>query len=388
MKAAPILFLLFFAVSSLSANADTVELGGNIKYLFSYSDIKKPDNHFYDHILQSRVNLHIYPSENLKAAVEGRVRGYYGDTVEAAPNFTESLSRGNDFIELDRVLYDGDSSSLLTEVDRLYADWTQGSFQLTAGRQRIAWGSCLVWNPIDIFNPASILDFDYEEGPSVDSLRLQFYTGPVSRIEAVYSPSDSPDRASAAGLASINFMDYDFTITAGSKKKRWFAGGGWAGDVYGAGFRGEILVTESRRIELPLFNTTYGSTKPSVSATVSGDYTYSSSLYVHTEVLYNSVGTSNNAAIYSVAAAELGHLSADKWSVYQEFSYDFHPLLRGSVYGIFKPLDRSLTLVPSLNYSFITNLDIMLLAMFFQGEELSEYGDGRALYYLRLKYSF
>ena len=77
----------------------------------------------------------------------------------------------------------------------------------------------LVWNPNDLFNAFSFVDFDYEERPGSDALRIQKYTGyfhanivglrdDVEAIDAVteqygveYSKSQMPDSALGYSIA-------------------------------------------------------------------------------------------------------------------------------------------------------------------------------------------
>ncbi|HEX9253556.1 MAG TPA: hypothetical protein VF870_15025, partial [Ignavibacteriaceae bacterium] len=112
------------------------------------------------------------------------------------------------------------------------------------------------------------------------------------------------------------------------------------------------------------------------------------SFYIHTELLFNSNGKTENVGLFADEAYQLGMLSAAKWSLYQEFSYDITPLLRGSIFSIINPDDKSFVLVPSISYSIITNLDIYLIALLFNGDTLTEYGDYGHYFYARLKWSF
>ena len=109
-----------------------------------------------------------------------------------------------DFVDLDWLMWNSKSTLGYLEVDRLYFDWNLNKLQLTLGRQRVAWGTCWVWNPTDIFNPLNVLDFDYEELPSTDAIRLQYYTGAVSKFEIAYKPAKENRNQILAGLWSIN----------------------------------------------------------------------------------------------------------------------------------------------------------------------------------------
>ena len=277
----------------------------------------------------------------------------------------------------------------------MWLDWYQQDLQITLGRQRVAWGTAWVWNPTDLFNPLDVLDFDYEELPATDAVRVQYYTGAITKIDVAYKPSKDPNNQILAGLWSINNWNYDFNFIAGMKFKRWHTGFSWAGDIYGGGFRGEVLVSEApnKTDTVSLYQQIDESSlssfsKPMVSIALSGDYTFPNTFYIHTEVLYNNNGKTTNTFLFLPESYELGMLTAARWSVYQEFAYDITPLMRGTLFGILNPDDKSYAVIPSINYSLITNLDVFLLGMFFGGDPLTEYGEYGTSVYLRFKYSF
>ena len=125
-----------------------------------------------------------------------------------------------------------------------------------------------------------------------------------------------------------------------------------------------------------------------LSFVLSGDYTFPNSFYIHTEILFNSNGKTKNTGLFNQEALSLGMLSASKWSVYQEFSYDITPLMRGSIFAIIDPNDNSFVFVPAVSYSIITNLDLYFIGLLFSGNNLAEYGDLGNYFYTRLKWSF
>jgi len=381
-----ILLLLFF--SNSYAQLSPFEINGYAKYLFSSSKHPAASERYDDHLIHARLNTRWYPAENFRAVLEMRLRAYYGESVEKIPGFTDQIKSSHDYLNLDAVLWDKKETLGYGEIDRLYIDWNYNEFQLTAGRQRIAWGTSWVWNPIDIFNPLSVLDFDYEERPAVDALRLQYYTGAISKVEFAFKPAKEKENIIVSGLLSINMWDYDFNLIGGVKNERWLGGAGWAGDISGAGFRGEVLISEGRKVASPFSNISFGSDDINYSFVLSGDYTFPNSFYIHTEVLYNNIGVEALTAQFQQEALNLGLLTAARWSLYQEFAYDFHPLVRGTVFSLFNPEDKSFVIVPSASYSVITNLDFLLLLMFFEGKPLTEFGEYGSTIFLRFKYSF
>ena len=168
---------------------------------------------------------------------------------------------------------------------------------MTIGRQRIAWGTAWVWNPTDLFNPLNVLNFDYEELPAVDAVRAQYYR-------------------------------------RNERHERWVFGGSWVGDIYSAGFRGEIIVSEepNSMITTHLFEdfdeeSLSSFDKPLVAITLSADYTFPNTFYIHTEMLYNNNGKTENTFLFFEEALSLGMLSPARWAIYQDFSYDITPLL-------------------------------------------------------------
>lgn len=388
MMRALALIVLLCGACIVRAQTDSYEIDGYAKYLFSSAKYPFAQERWDDHLLHARLNTRWYPSDDLKAVMELRFRGFYGESVENIPDFAGQIRSQREYMKLDAELWKGTKTYGYGEVDRLYLDGTIGKLELTLGRQRIAWGTSWVWNPTDIFNPQSVLDFDYEERPAADAIRVQYYTGAVSKVEAAFAPSKDNERMIAAGLVSVNMWKYDFSVMGGVKHQRWLFGAGWAGDIAGAGFRGEVLVREGRVVWLPFQIGYLGADDPMYSFVLSGDYTFPNSFYVHTEILHNSAGAADSAALFHFVSPSLGLLSPARWSVYQEFAYDLHPLVRGTVFGLYNPDDASFVLVPSLSWSVVTNLDLLVLGMFFHGNRLSEFGNNGSTAFVRLKYSF
>ena len=391
-----VLFLLFILINPIYAQGlSPFEYYGYAKYLFSSSKIPRIEDRLNDHLLHLRLNTKWYATSEITAALEFRFRAFYGGSVEKIPFYKDLIKTQRDFLQLDAFLWESDRSLGYLEIDRLWLDYYYNDLQVTLGRQRIAWGTAWVWNPTDLFNPLNVLDFDYEERPASDAIRLQYYTGAVSKIDITYKPAKDPNNQILAGLVSLNNWNYDFNFISGMRFKRWLTGFSWAGDILDAGFRGEVLVSQApnkpdTNFIYKLFDQSSLSSwnKPVVSFSLSADYTFTNTFYIHTEILFNNNGKTSNTFLFQEEALQLGMLSAARWSVYQEFAYDITPLLRGTLFGILNPTDNSFVVVPSFNYSVITNLDFYIIGLFFEGDALTEFGEYGTSIYLRLKYSF
>jgi hypothetical protein len=396
MKSKTIIFFLLIPTLVVAQN-ENYDIYGYIKYLFSTSKLPiYSSDRLTDHIIHARVNTRWYIADAITGALELRMRGFYGGSVKNLPDFKQQITTEYEYYNLDVEFWSQSKSIGYGQIDRLFLDYSTGNLEITAGRQRIAWGTSLVWNIIDLFNPKSVLDFDYEENPGVDALRIQYYTGAVTKVEAVIKPGKNKYNRTYAGLCSINAWTYDFFFLVAHKNNRKFFGTAWTGNIKGAGFRGELIFIDppskspSTKFIIPSqLGSPFTEYKKRVYHIVlSGDYTFPNSFYIHTEILHNSNGKKTNAGPFYMQINEVSMLSPARWSIFQEFSYNISALIRGSIFGIYNPDDRSKVVMPSISWSACENLDLMLLGIFTDGQNLSEFGNFGSSIYLRFKYSF
>lgn len=387
--------VLIFSITFNSLAQSNLELGGYSKYLFNTSEFPQLSERTYDHIIHNRINTKYFFDDSFSFVSEFRFRIFFGQSIEKIPDYSSFIRSHQPLLNLDWILWNEKNSIGYAEFDRLYFDYNNNNFQLTFGRQRIAWGTSWVWNPTDLFNPLSILDFDYEEYPGSDALRFQYYTGAISKFEFAIAPTREKNKLTAAARISLNAFDYDFNFLAGIKHNRWMAGFSWVGDIANAGFRGEITFQQKSK-RLTEYETFYSANllpisyknQNQISFVLSGDYTFTNSFYIHTEILYNNIGVTSFTSQFTHEATELGLLSPSRLSLFQEFSYNISALTKAGVFTILNPDDKSYVIVPSLSYSIITNLDLYLIALLFEGDEYSQYGNFGISIFARLKYSF
>jgi hypothetical protein len=334
-----------------------------------------------DNLWHARQNLRAYPHRNLTAALELKTRMFWGESAADLRRSGEIYGAGltyfdwrRDFISKERIVLTG-------SVDRLWLNWTLGALDLTAGRQRIAWGTNLVWNVVDLFNPRSPLDFDNVEMPGADAVRMQIHTSPISALEIAFAPQQDPGNAVAAALGSFHLGGYDLYLLGGRDRGRTALGFAWSGQIRTGGFRGEGL------LRLPDADTE--SSARQFACALSGDFTFRNSLYLHAECLYNSLGTAAKAGGFALQQSLMnGWLSPARWSLFGEIAKELHPLVRGGIAGILNPDDASRYFSPSLTWSAATNLDCTFLALIFGGESGTEFGDYGDMIMARLQWSY
>lgn len=384
-----ILFLLsFVVVYSASAQEKNWSLNGYIKELFMYYHPEQQlpgtdTRNLTTNTIHNRLNFKWYASDQITAVVEMRNRLLTGSLIKEFPDYQAVIDQDNGFLDLSFVPIEEQHWFLHSVFDRAYLDWTSGNWQVRLGRQRINWGINLVWNPNDVFNSFSYFDFDYEERPGTDAIRIQYYTGLTSSAELVYQFGETADEMALAGLYRFSRWSYDFQLMSGWVGPDYVFGAGWAGDIEGAGFRGEITHFTPREND--------STSEKATVASISADYTFPSSLYIHSSVLYNSHGKKGNAGGLNLLLTDnlsAKYLSFAQYALFGQCSFPVNPLFSASLSGIVNPNDGSWYFGPSLSYSLHNNLELMTTGQLFFGKDGSEYGDIGQLLFARLKWSF
>ncbi len=384
----PFIFLFIVLLPLLIKAQQTVTLNGYVKDLYMFyhpeMDIPGVDSEFLStNVVHNRLNFRWDATSKFVAVVEMRNRLIFGNLVSKFPEYASMVDVDNGFFDLSWMTAQNDKWFLHSMIDRAYLDYTAGKWQFRVGRQRINWGVNLVWNPNDVFNSFSYFDFDYEERPGSDAVRVQYYTGTTSSGELVYKAGNDADQTAVAGLYRFSCRGYDFQFIGGWVGPDLIAGGGWAGDIRGAGFRGEITRFMPRKgVANPV---------PATVASVSGDYTFRNGWYIHGSVLYSSNGTTGKAGGMNLLFnpdMSAKQLSFARYSLFGQVSKPITPLLSGSFSGIVNPSDGSFYAGPSLVYSLQNNLELMLAGQLFFGSSGAEFGDIGQVVFGRLKWSF
>lgn len=378
------------------------DFGGYAKNLIAYADDEFQDFPIefgrWQNTAQVRLNTFFYPFDGFSSTVQARNLFIYQKNSRELRTFQDLLQTGSSYyFNLKYEWLDEEDLYGFSEIDRLNIEWMKDHWDVILGRQRIAWGTCLVWNPTDFFNPFDILDFDYEERPGTDALHVQYYTGPLSQFNLAVTPGRTRNDVIAAGRYVMNNWNYDCGFIAGWQLNSLRLAANWAGQIYDGGFRGEILFTDPD-IKYTAFNTEATGisdlfierevTHPYWTLAFSYDYTFENSMYIHTEYIYNGLGTTKNAGYRRYDIIFTGELTPARHSVYQEFAYQISPLFRGTFFIIFNPNDKSWIAAPSLQYSVATNWEAFILAFPSGGETGSEYGGFPSQYFMRMKFSF
>jgi len=359
-------------------------LNGYVKYMNTvmFNDV---DSYWLvDNLIHNRLNFKWYMNDNLTLAIEARNRFIYGDLVEKIPGYATMIEHDQGYLNfLTSNIVEEKSFLFNTSVDRAYFEYNKNSFAVTVGRQRINWGQSFAWNPNDIFNAYSFFDFDYEEKPGSDALRVQYYPDYTSVAEVAVKV-DADKNITAAGLYRFNKWGYDLQFIGGTMDTTdYIIGTGWSGSIKGAGFNGEATYFHPQE--------NFSDTSGVLLISAGLNYMFDNSLYVQFEGIYNGYFEKLNLSGFNnlyFTPMSVKTISFSEFSWFGQLSYPIHPLLNATLAAMYFPsLGNGYFLMPSIAYSASDNFQCSLYGQRFEGAFGGQY-DQMTLLFLRFRYSF
>jgi hypothetical protein len=265
----------------------------------------------------------------------------------------------------------------------LWINFTRENFEAKIGRQRINWGQTYVWNPNDIFNAYSFFDFDYEEKPGSDALRLMYYPSFTSTAELAMKVNKDKE-VTAAGYYRMNKWGYDWQFLGGVlNDDEYVAGMGWSGNIKGAGFSGEMTYIRPEK--------NFRDTSGLLLASVSASYMFSNSLFLQFEGFYNGNFKNmnlNSFTNYYYRPLTVKTLSFSEFSWFGQATYPIHPLLEGTLAFMYFPDINGYFVNPSLRYSLTDNVQLSAFAQLFKGKFARGANEQINFIFFRFKWSF
>ncbi|MFP4620062.1 MAG: hypothetical protein ACLFM7_02030 [Bacteroidales bacterium] len=377
---------LFFSGASLaqdSGKSGNLSVNGYLKYMNTIMDRE----HFTwtnESMFHNRFDFRWDASRNLRAGMSMRNRFIYGDLVESFPSYNQLISRDYGYLhKLTRNLIETDSYIFNTSIDRLWVNFTQENFEAKVGRQRINWGQAFVWNPNDIFNAYSFFDFDYEEKPGSDAIRLMYYPSLTSTAELALKVNRD-EEVTAAGYYRMNLLGYDWQFLGGMlNNNEYVAGMGWSGNIKGVGFNGEMTYIHPDR--------NLRDTSGLMLASLSANYMFNNSLFLQFEGFYNGNFRNmnlNSFTRYYYRPLTVKTLSFSELSWFAQASYPIHPLLEGKLAFMYFPDIEGFFINPSLRYSLTDNIQLSAFAQLFEGKFAQGNKQKINFIFFRFKWSF
>ena len=247
--------------------------------------------------------------------------------------------------------------------DRLYfrQDFSWGNVSI--GRQRIAWGSSRIWNPIDLFNPVNPANFAKIEKDGADVAALTYFFGNFTDLDVVYNPQKKIENSNAGFRFRTNLEQYDLAVVGGYFDKRIVAGWDFAGSLFNAGVRGEGIISMNKE------NISDNYTR----FTLGTDYQITPELYALIEYQYNGEGKANksNYELLRLVNGEILNLNRNYLALSANYVFSF--ITSASLMVNQNLNDGSGFVAVSGLYAITSNLSLTVGAQITYGNEFSEY---------------
>jgi hypothetical protein len=377
---------IFILLSSMTYGQDNWMVKGYLKGLASAQTVDD-GQWLMEGTIHNRIDFNWYISDHFTLTAGLRNRIIAGNTVSQIPDYSDYVGQDNGYFDLSWVWADQYDWIGISQFDRLMIDYTSGKLQVTVGRQRINWGQTFVWNPNDLFNTYSYFDFDYEEKPGSDAVRLQYYLGESSKLELSTSLNSESEITSVL-LYRFNTKGYDIQFLGGVyTESDYVLGGGFSGSIAGGGFSGEMTYFH------PMDNENDGG---KATATIHYDYTFKSSLNVQFETLYNGFGADDfSSGLGDILFQDLSpkNLFPTKLAFFGSGAYDVSPLFRVMLAGMYGPEGNFMYVGPTLTYSISDTMELAGIGQYYSMDEVEDQ-NGNALVnsgaaiFVRYKWSF
>ena len=323
--------------------------------------------------------------DRLRLSYDGRYRAWLSVHVDydnevhegnliGLPDFATVRDRQSEaWLDLLHVVVNRQNLYWDTSLYRGYVSLHNDSATLTLGRQRIGWGTARFWSPMDMFNPISPLQIEPDERQGVDAASLQFQSAGALRWNAVYAPQDGFRRSTSALRLSRTIHNYDFDIAAARFGQDWTGGFDAAGQVRGAGVRGELTY----RWRHPIPGAIPISTHNALRLTVGSDYAFASGLYLVGEYFYNQ-GQPDLAPNQPLNVNLLLQFSNEIFTLHRHFvstgaSYPLTPLWKLETYVVWDVAGPSAVVLPRLSHNLTPNTDLNFGAQLFASSPSGEF---------------
>ena len=383
-KKSRLLFLIFFLINVhkfYGQNSDlNFSVNGYIKYLPSYLDYNLKPNKLIPpsmlesqkiHLIHNRINLRGYYGNNFSLGFEFRNRMMFGDI--------QTIQSDGGLVDMSFYIFNEKNFILHSMIDRLWIKYQKNKLEISLGRQRVNWGINTIWNSNDLFNAYNFIDFDYVERPGSDVLRVIYSGDNLSSFEFIYMPNKSRRNIYAA-MYKLNKIGYDFQFIAANYFDDLVLGGGWAGNIKKAGFKGELSY---------FINNNFNNT---LSLSTSLDYSFKDGYYLLGSYLYNSQGSNSPGLLNFINITDNilspKNLMPSKNSYLLQISKSISPPINTSLTIMYGSGINFLFLSPNISYDINDKFDVGVIGQLFFMEDLGSLRNLLMGIYLQMKFSF
>jgi hypothetical protein len=325
----------------------------------------------------------------------------------------DTLLELDDEVELFGLEPHGDHFRWRHRLYRGYVKYEGANLHFTAGRQRIAWGTGRLWNPIDRLSAIGPLAIEDDEFAGIDAIEARWMWTGFDYLQAVAAPGDDARESRYALRVHGVVRNVDASLMAGVFEKAPAVGADFSGNLGGGAWRLEAIWTDPER-EVWLLGEAAPREPPQFwQAVFSVDTTLSigPGIYVLAEHLYdgNALGFGRGRAgtllpLFSpVGGGPLGDLPAPHGSARfagsrvvslashttgGQVGADVTAALRADLLVLYDWSGESAAFAPVVSYSGWNSFELRIGAQLFAGPRRSQFGAHEAIAYARVEWFF
>ena len=266
--------------------------------------------------------------------------------------------------------------------DRVYLKYYLPILSVTAGKQRIAWGTGYIWNPTDVFNPF-VLSFAMkeEEENNVEAVRIEVPITALSGIDGYVQTGKEWNQAKKGIRGKVNVGLFDYSLSYVDLGSGGFQlGYDSVGELWGVGVRNEIALKSPAEVN-SYIQSVWG-----------WDYTLENGVGLNMEYYFNGLGQKNKDNYdWAVNRFGMDYLFFGVNKIIDEITQ-----IRGSVIANLD--DMSYIFYPQFTRNVSQNVDVSLEALLTGGQLGSEFNPtdqqvsggfaGSKLFLIRILYNF
>jgi hypothetical protein len=314
---------------------------------------------------------------------------FHAGNLIGLPDFETVRDRQSTaWVDLLHVFVNQSNAYWDTSLYRGYVSLRGGAATLTAGRQRIGWGTAHFFSPMDMFNPISPLQIEPEERQGVDAALLEVSSPGALRWNFVYAPQDGFRRSTSAVRLSRTIHNYDLDVAAARFGEEWTTGLDFAGQLRGAGLRGEMTY----RWRHPIPGLTPVSTHDALRLAIGSDYAFGNGLYLVGEYFYNQ-GQPDLPSNQPLDLTVLLQFSNEIFTLHRHFvsagaSYPLTPLWKLETYVVADLAGPSTVVLPRLSHSLTANADLSFGGQLFASSRTGEFHGLSDLFFIEFEIHF
>ena len=373
MKSLALLALLTVGVcagaqSTRDSQAFQYRFGGYYRSLLTSSHSYFTGDVYGDSLNRLRLSLDAKWNRSLTVHVDYDNDLHFGSLI-TEPDFDLIRQRQSAcYLDLLHIWVDEKHAYWDTSLYRGYLTLRHGPAELTAGRQRIAWGTAHFWSPADVFNPISPLQVEEDEREGVDAAQLSIRLPKDLRWSTVYAPQDGIDHSTEATRIATTVHNFDLAVLGGRFRQDWLAGADFAGQLRGAGLRGELTYTSRAS----------SSQSNALRLTFGSDYAINNKWYVLAEYFYNQGQPPGYTPGQPFNPSVLLQYTNEIYTVQRHFvsagaRYSVTPLLNLQTYAVVDPVGRGVLFLPEASYNLTTNTDLSVGGQLFASSSTGEF---------------